>query len=268
MAIYSNEKIISAPQISNDNASTLGADGTVLITGTYTKDEAEAFALQIESGLYTVGLTASELSTIPATLGEGAVLAGVIALGIGLALVFVIMALVYRDFGMLANLSLLIYTIIFIFLLALIEPIQLTLPGIAGIITSIGMAVDANILIFEQIKEEYRTGKRLAAAVHSGFNKSIMTIVDANMTTIIVSVILYFLSDGAIKGFAITLVLGVVISLFTGLVVTRSLAKLYLYINPDNAKRLNIKLTAEEQAAIAQKPNEPVKRKLNMGGAK
>ncbi len=268
MAIYSNEKIISAPQISSDNASTLGADGTVLITGTYTKTEAEAFALQIESGLYSVGLTASELSTIPATLGEGAVLAGVIALGIGLLLVFAIMALVYRDFGMLANLSLLIYTVIFIFLLALIDSIQLTLPGIAGIILSIGMAVDANILIFEQIKEEYRTGKRLAAAVHSGFNKSIMTIVDANMTTIIVSIILYFLSDGAIKGFAITLVLGVVISLFTGLVVTRSLAKLYLYINPDNAARLNIKLTAEEQAAITQTSQKPIKRKLNMDGAK
>ena len=95
-----------------------------------------------------------------------------------------------------------------------------------------------------------------------------MTIVDANVTTIIVSVILYFLSDGAIKGFAITLALGVAISMFTGLLVTRSLAKLYLYINPDNAARLNIKLTPEEQAAVEQAPQEPVKRKLNMGGAK
>ncbi len=268
MAIYANEKLISAPQISNDNAATLGADGTVLITGTYTKEEAEAFALQIESGLYTVGLTASEMSYIPATLGEGAITAGGIALIIGLVLVFIIMALVYRDFGMLANLSLLIYTVIFIFLLALIDSIQLTLPGIAGIILSIGMAVDANILIFEQIKEEYRTGKRLTAAVHSGFNKTIMTIVDANITTIIVSVILYFLSDGAIKGFAITLALGVAISMFTGLIVTRGLAKLYLYINPDNATRLNIKLTPEEQKAIEQTSPVTVKRKLNMDGAK
>lgn len=268
LSIFSNGKLVSSPEISSENATSLGADGTVLITGQYDKAGAEAFALQIESGLYSVKLTESELSHIPATLGENAIMAGVIALIIGLVLIFVIMFLVYKDFGLLANLSLLVYTIIFLFCLAMIDAIQLTLPGIAGIILSIGMAVDANILIFEQVKEEYRTGKRFAAAVHSGFNKSAMTILDANVTTIIVSAILYFLSDGAIKGFAITLGLGVAISMFTGLVITRSFAKLYLYINPDNAARANIKGSVDGEQTNSEQPKKIAKRKLNMGGVK
>lgn len=268
MAIFSNEELISAPQISSENANTLGSDGKVLITGSYTKESAESFALQIESGLYTVGLNIGEMSYIPATLGEGAIMAGLIALAIGLLLIFVLMTIVYRDFGLIANLSLIIYTVIFVFFLAIIDSIQLTLPGIAGIILSIGMAVDAYILIFEQIKEEYRAGKRFGAAVHAGFNKSIVTIIDANVTTIIVSVILYILSSGTIRGFAITLALGVAISMFVGLVITRGLAKLYLYINPDNANRANIKISREEQAVIEAKPAVPQKRKLNMDGAK
>ena len=268
MAIFSNESLISAPQISTENASTLGSDGKVMITGSYTKESAEAFALQIESGLYTVGLSIGEMSYIPATLGEGAIMAGLIALAIGLVLIFAIMFVVYRDFGWIANLSLVIYTVIFIFFLAIIDSIQLTLPGIAGIILSIGMAVDAYVLIFEQIKEEYRSGKRFAAAVHSGFNKSITTILDANVTTIIVSVILYILSSGSIRGFAITLALGVAISMFVGLVITRGLAKLYLYINPDNAKRVNINFEQVSQEETENKPVVKQKRKLNMGGAK
>ena len=208
------------------------------------------------------------MSYIPATLGEGAIMAGLIALAIGLLLIFVLMIVVYRDLGLIANLSLIIYTVIFVFFLAIIDSIQLTLPGIAGIILSIGMAVDAYILIFEQIKEEYRSGKRFAAAVHSGFNKSVVTILDANVTTIIVSLVLYFLSSGSIRGFAITLALGVGISMFVGLVITRALAKLYLYINPDNAKRANMKAEQITEESVDVKPIVRQKRKLNMGGAK
>lgn len=148
LAIFSNKSLISAPQINSENASSLGLDGKVLVTGQYTKESADAFALQIESGLYTVGLDVSQISYIPATLGEGAINAGLIALAIGLLLIFVLMVVVYRDFGLIANLSLIIYTVIFVFFLAIIDSIQLTLPGIAGIILSIGMAVDAYILIF------------------------------------------------------------------------------------------------------------------------
>lgn len=275
MAIFSTEggthNCISSPIINSENAKTLGADKKVLITGNYTnREDADKFALQIEAGMYKVDLAISQMSYIPATLGEGAIMAGLIALAIGLLLIFILMIVVYRDFGLIANLSLIIYTVIFIFCLALIDSIQLTLPGIAGIILSIGMAVDAYILIFEQVKEEYRSGKRFAAATHAGFNKSIVTILDANVTTIIVSLILYFLSSGSIRGFAITLALGVGISMFVGLVITRALAKLYLYINPDKASRANIKLKAgdTEEMVTEPKPTVPQKRKLNMGGAK
>lgn len=268
LAIFSNKSWISSPQITSENASTLGSNGKVLITGQYTKEEAEKFALQIESGMYTVELDVSQMSYIPATLGEGAIMAGLIALAIGLLLIFVLMIIIYRDLGLIANLSLIIYTVIFVFFLAIIDSIQLTLPGIAGIILSIGMAVDAYILIFEQIKEEYRSGKRFAAAVHSGFNKSVVTILDANVTTIIVSLVLYFLSSGSIRGFAITLALGVGISMFVGLVITRALAKLYLYINPDNAKRANMKAEQITEEFVDVKPTVRQKRKLNMGGAK
>ena len=269
LSIFSNKTFVSAPTISSDNAKTLGSDGKVLVTGKYDKESAEAFALQIESGMYTVGLDISQMSYIPATLGEGAIKAGLIALAIGLLIIFVLMMVIYRDFGLIANLSLIIYTVIFVFFLAIIDSIQLTLPGIAGIILSIGMAVDAYILIFEQIKEEYRSGKRFAAATHAGFNKSIVTILDANVTTIIVSLILYLLSSGSIKGFAITLALGVGISMFVGLLITRALAKLYLYLNPDNAARANIKLKPTDIANSEEsKPAVPQKRKLNMGGAK
>ena len=277
LAIFSTiggtHDLVGSPHIDAAIANTLGAEGSVLIsgegTGKYTREKADEFALQIESGLYKVGLEISQKSYIPATLGEGAIKAGLIALGIGLLLIFVLMIVVYRDFGLIANLSLIIYTVIFIFCLAMIDSIQLTLPGIAGIILSIGMAVDAYILIFEQIKEEYRSGKRFAAATHAGFNKSVITILDANVTTIIVSMILYFLSSGSIRGFAITLALGVAISMFVGLVITRSLAKLYLYINPDKASRANIKLKKLDNTEVVEnKPTVPQKRKLNMGGAK
>ena len=111
LAIFSNKNLISAPQITTENAGTLGSDGKVLITGKYTKEGADEFALKIESGLYTVGLEISQMSYIPATLGEGAIMAGLIALAIGLLLIFILMIVVYRDFGLIANLSLIIYTV-------------------------------------------------------------------------------------------------------------------------------------------------------------
>jgi protein-export membrane protein SecD len=267
LAIFSNGKLIFAPTISSENAQTLGSDGTVLITGDYTRETAERTALQMESGLYTVGLKATETSIIPATMGVGALRAGITAIAVGILFIFIIMWLRYGDLGSLSNLSLLVYMIIFLFFLAIIPSVQLTLPGIAGIILSIGMAVDANVIIFEQVRDEYQGGKRFAPAVRSGFNKSVKTILDANITTIIASVVLYILGTGSIRGFAITLFLGVAISMFVSLIITRSFAKLYLYINPENAKRARMKLpiaAAEEQTEI--KPT--VKRKLNMGGAR
>jgi preprotein translocase subunit SecD len=184
------------------------------------------------------------------------------------------MYVIYRDFGLLSNLSMFVYIIIFLFFLAVIDSVQLTLPGVAGIILSIGMSVDANVIIFGHIREEFRSGKRFAAAVHSGFNKSIRTILDANITTIIAAGILYVLGTGSIKGFAITLFLGVAISMFVSLIIMRSFAKLYLHINRDNEKRFALKMSVpykgsgkatDGSAETSYLPKVKEKRKLNFG---
>jgi preprotein translocase subunit SecD len=230
---------VSVPSINDENA---GSTGSTVITGGWeTQEAAEAFKLQIESGLFETKLEVNETSVIPPTLGEGALTGGIIACAIGLLFIFVFMYIMYGDLGLLSNLSIVIYMVIFLVCLAAVGSVQLTLPGIAGIILSLGMAVDANVVIFETVKDQYKSGKRMGVAIENGFNKSGITIFDANITTIIASGVLYLLGTGAIKGFAITLFLGVAISMFCSLVVTRGLAKLYLYINPNNARKLRLK---------------------------
>ena len=256
ISIFVNDREISRPKIESLEA---GKDNTTVITGdSYTKESAELFKTQIESGLFEVKLSLSETSVIAPTLGEGALTGGIIACIVGLVFIFILMYLIYGDLGLLSNLSLLVYMVLFLFALAVVGSVQLTLPGIAGIILSLGMAVDANVVIFETIKDEYKSGKRLPVAIESGFNRSFWTIFDANITTIIAAVVLYLLGAGAIKGFAITLFLGVVISMFCSLVITRSFAKLYLYINNNNAKRLRLKRNetdeAVQKATLQSKP--------------
>ena len=268
--ILLNGKVATAPVI---NSADVGKDNTAVITGaSYTKESANDMKTQIESGLFEVTFKKPETSIIPATLGEGAMIAGVIACVLGLVFIFILMYLLYGDLGLLANLSLAVFTILFLLALAVIESVQLTLPGIAGIIISIGMAVDANILIFERIKDEYRNGKRMAVAIESGFNKTVKTIVDANVTTVIAAAVLYFLGTGPIQGFALTLFLGVAISMVCSLLVTRSFAKTYLYINNSNEKRLKFNKVTVKDAAKPETPkqnqNKQPKRALNFGGKK
>ena len=151
------------------------------------------------------------------------------------------MIYVYRDFGIIASFSLVFYLILMVFFLQAIPFVQLTLPGIAGIILSLGMAVDANVIIFERIKDEYRQGKRIQNCVQAGFKKALLAIVDSNVTTLIASVVLYILGTGAVKGFAVTLFLGIALSMLTSLLLTRLFVKWYLNINSTNPKRLNLK---------------------------
>ena len=262
--ILRNGEKFSSPTIQSRDA---GADDTTVITSAAYKTEADAaiFKLEIESGMFEVRLTAAETSVIPPTLGTNALKGGILALVIGLIFIFIFMFLIYGDLGLLSNLSLIVFCIIFAASLAVVGSVQLTLPGIAGIVLALGMAVDANVIIFERIKDEYRTGKKMSVAVETGFNKSIMTIVDANVTSVIASGVLFMFGTGAIKGFAITLLLGVVISMFCSLIITRSFAKLYLYINRDNAKRLRL----GKQGSLSQTLTptaKPRSRKLNLGG--
>jgi protein-export SecD/SecF family membrane protein len=263
--ILLNGEVATSPVI---NSADVGKDNTAVISGGYTIEQAKDMKTQIESGLFEITFKKPETSIIPATLGADAMTAGIIACIVGLLFIFVVMWVLYGDLGLLSNLSMLVFVVLFLLALAVIESVQLTLPGIAGIIISIGMAVDANILIFERIKDEFKSGKRMAVAVESGFNKTVKTIVDANITTVIAAAVLYLLGTGPIQGFAITLFLGVAISMFCSLLVTRSFAKTYLYINNNNEKRLrlskgDIKETAKPESA---KKTAPAKRSLNFGG--
>lgn len=205
-----------------------------------TQADAEDYALKILSGTFDTELELLENNVVSPTLGADALKYGIIAGIIALVIVMIFMWIFYGDFGLLADLSLIIYVIITLFLLQAIPLVQLTLPGIAGIILSLGMAVDGNIIIFERIKDEYSKGKKIPFAVKSSFKKAFTPILDSNITTIIASIILYFLGTGSIKGFALTLLIGIVVSMFTTLVVTRRFVKLYLPLNSTNAKRLRL----------------------------
>ena len=259
--IWVGDEMVSNPVVTSHEA---GRDNTTVISGNFTAAEARDLRLMIESGLFEARLTPAEVSNIPPQLGPGAVTAGIIAVIVALLFIFLLMWRMYGDLGLLSNLSMLVFMIGFLFSLAVVGAVQLSLPGIVGIILAIAMAVDANIIIFERIKEEYRSGKRMAVAIESGFNKSTTTILDANITTIIAAGVLFFFGTGPIMGFAITLFLGIAISMFCSLVVTRSFAKLYLYINNNNEKRLRLNNSdVKREEPKVRKPQDRKLRGLN-----
>lgn len=233
--IYSNGEKISEPTVSK------AIRGSTFISGSYDQEGAENFALQIMSGTFSVDLAWGETSVISATLGVNALKYGLIAGVVGLILIFAFMCWRYRMMGLMACFALCFYVIILMFLLQAIPFVQLTLEGIAGIILSIGMAIDANIIIFERIKEEYATGKRLSSAIRVGFKKGLPAILDSNITTIIAALILMIFGTGSIQGFAITLFLGVAVSMFTALVVTRGLLNMYYPINSSKPELYSLK---------------------------
>ncbi len=215
--------------------------GSTFISGSMdTREDAEEFALRIMSGTFSAELSLYESSVVSATLGMNAISSGLIAAIIGLILIFIFMAVIYRMFGLMANIALMFYVILVLFFLQAIPLVQLTLPGIAGIILSLGMAVDANIIIFERIKDEYKHGKRIPASVKGGFKRATTAILDSNITTLMVCVVLYLLGTGAIKGFAITLFIGVVVSMFTAIFITRWLINICLAFNSSKEEYYNL----------------------------
>ena len=238
--IYIGGELFSSPTVKDGPIS----GGETFISGGedgMTYQEAEDFATKISSGTFSANLRVLENNIISATLGEDALLMGIIAGAIALVIIFVFLYVIYKNMGLIADISLTIYTIILIFLLHCVPGVQLTLPSIAGIILSLGMAVDANIIIFERIKDEYKSGKKIPASFKSGFKKSLWAILDGNITTIIASIVLYILGTGTIKGFAITLLLGILVSLFTSLVVSRSLLNACLAFNSTKANKYGLK---------------------------
>ena len=218
LSIYLGDRLISSPTVSAEIP-----NGQATITGIESIDTAKTIASVIKSGSLKIDFQISESRQISATLGDNVLNGAMLAAGIGLIAIFILMIVFYGGMGIAASLALMIYVILYVAILAIFPGDQLTFPGIAGIILSIGMAVDANVVIFERIKDEYRNGKRVKAAVDSGFKRAVITVLDSNVTIIIASVVLWIFCSGSIKGFAITLGIGVLVSLFTAIFVTRGL---------------------------------------------
>lgn len=222
IAILLDKQVLTNPVV---NEPIMG--GKAVITGNKTQEEAERLAILLRSGSLPVKVEVLETRTVGPTLGDDSKEKSKTAFMVGTILIVAFMLLYYRLAGFVANVSLLLYLVLLLICLKMLNA-TLTLPGIAGIILSMGMAVDANVLIFERFKEEHRSGKTLRASMDAGFTRAFATIFDSNMTTLFASVILFFLGTGPIKGFAITLTIGIVLSMFTAITITKILLKMLM----------------------------------------
>ena len=231
-AIVLDNEVISAPII---NEPILGGSG--MISGSFTVQEANDLAILLRAGALPAPLVILEERTVGPGLGADSIKSGQIASVLGLVLVLIYMFVSYGRFGIYSNISLLINLSLIVAVLSILQA-TLTLPGIAGIILTIGMAVDANVLIFERIREEISNKKSVINAIDNGYKRARTTILDANITTFIAAVILFQLGSGPIKGFSITLAIGIITSVFTAFTLTRFLVA--LWIKRSNPKEINI----------------------------
>ncbi len=220
ISIVLDDTVISAPMV---NEPITGGSGQ--ISGGFTAEEVINLANLIMSGALPLDIELIESSAVSATLGVEALDSSLLAGIIGIALIMIFMIAVYRLPGLMADLALCIYMLIVFYALALVPGVQLTLPGIAGIVLGIGMAVDGNVIIFERFREELKGGRSVGVAVERGYKNALSSIVDSNVTTIIAAIVLLYFGTGSIKGFAITLLIGVVTSMISSLLVTRFLLK-------------------------------------------
>ncbi|MDI6869974.1 MAG: protein translocase subunit SecD [Bacillota bacterium] len=224
--------VLDGQVISNPVIQSAITEGRGIITGSFTYEEAKNLVTQLRAGALPVPLKVVEDRSVGPTLGREAIDKSFKAAVVGVILVLLYMLIYYRLPGTLADLALGVYVILVLATMAGLRA-TLTLPGIAGFILSVGMAVDANILIFERIKEELQAGKQLRPAIAAGFQRAFTSILDSNVTTLIAAGVLFFLGTGPIKGFAVTLGLGILVSLFTAVVVTRLLLSLLVERDPD-----------------------------------
>jgi len=227
LAIILDNKIISAPEIREP---ILGGNGQ--ISGNFTLQTATDLALLLRSGALPAPLNIVEERTVGPDLGEDSIKAGAISLMIGFFMVIAYMLFKYKFLGVIANTSLIVNLILLVGILTILEA-TLTLPGIAGIILTVGMAVDANVLIFERIKEEMKTEKSNIHAFDIGYKRAQTAVLDANITTLISAIILFFLGSGPVKGFAVTLGIGILTTLFTAYFFARHLSSFYVMKNKD-----------------------------------
>ncbi|HBU12057.1 MAG TPA: protein translocase subunit SecD [Clostridiales bacterium] len=229
ISIKLDDTVISAPTV---NEAILGGQG--FISGSFTQASAQNLALQIQSGALPIELHEIEVRSISATLGEDALQNSIFAGMVGLCILFAFVLIYYRLPGVAACLGLIVYTFCVLLLLGSVPGVQLTLPGIAGIVLGIGMAVDANVIIFERFREEYRLGKTLRTSFKAGSQKAFITILDSNVTTLICAIVLSLFGTGQIKSFAYTLIISIIVSMFSAVVVSNGIMRLFININPKN----------------------------------
>lgn len=234
-------------------------NGQAIITnsGGYTYEEAKDFATRLQSGTFGVQLKQTEVRSISPTLGENSIRVALIAGLIGICIIFAFMLVAYRGLGLAADLALCVYTVLLLWFCAVLPWVQLTLPGIAGILLSIGMAVDANVIIFERIKDEYKhTHKPIQSSIKEGFKRSAAAIIDGNVTTLIGAIVLWIVGSASIVGFAVTLFIGIILSMFTSLVITRLLLKAFIPFNSTSEKFYGLKRGREEDIVDDEEEDE------------
>ena len=241
IAIYYDGEFVSVP-----NVQAAITDGNAVITGQSTAAEAEQLASTIRIGGLKLELEELRSNVVGAQLGSAAIQTSLTAAAVGFALVVIFMIAVYYVAGFAASLALCLYTELLVILMFAFE-VTLTLPGIAGIILTVGMAVDANVIIFARIREEIAAGKSVQNAIKIGFQKALSAILDGNITTLIAGLVLYFMGSGTIKGFSITLMLGIVLSMFTALVVTKFLVNIFYALGIQSEKAYGV---AKERKTI------------------
>jgi preprotein translocase subunit SecD len=222
IGIFLDNELISAPVVDVQFAATGITGGSAVITGNFTVDTANELAVQLRGGSLPFPVAVVENRTVGASLGQDSIRSSIYAGIAGLILVLIFMGVYYRLPGLIADVSLIIYALLSLASFALVG-VTLTLPGIAGFILSIGMAVDANVLIFERTREEIRAGNTLYRSVEAGFYRAFSSILDSNVTTLIACAALFWLGSGLVKGFALTLAIGILISMFTALTCSRNL---------------------------------------------
>jgi preprotein translocase subunit SecD len=239
IGVFLDNDPISTPTVGAEFAATGISGGRAVITGNFTTETANDLAVQLRGGSLPVPVEIIENRTVGATLGRDSIQSSIYAGIGGLMLVAVFMAVYYRLPGIVADVALIIYSILTLAAFNLLD-VTLTLPGIAGFILSIGMAVDANVLIFERTREEIRTGKTLYKSVEAGFHRAFDSILDSHVTTLISCGALFFLGSGLVKGYAVTLAVGVLLSLFTSLTCTRTFILLLVLGFPALRQRLQL----------------------------
>ena len=230
IAIRLDEVVCSMPTVS-----AIIENGEAVISGSYTEDEAKALADDINGGALPVQLKVIQMNSVGATLGQDSLQTSIVAAIIGFILILIFMIIYYKIPGVASALALILYVALVLLTINLFD-LTLTLAGVAGIILSIGMAVDANVIIFSRITEELRLGRGLRVSIHSGFQKALSAILDGNITTLLVAIVLYALGSGTIRGFAQTLAIGIVLSMFTALIVTQLYLNQFVALGTDNPK--------------------------------